>query len=244
MQAVRTQAPAAAPGARRPWRVAVLAAVALAACRPVTGPPPTERAPPAGVADAAAVVYAVDPARSEVRLLVYRDGPLARLGHNHVISSTGITGEVYLAPAGRKSAFALTLPVATLDVDRPELREAEGEDFPPGIDAEAIAGTRRNMLGEQLLDAERYPVITLRSLAITGGPEVYEVRFELGLRDTATALTVPVSLARRPDGIEASGEFSVRQTALGLEPFSVFMGALSVRDEMRVKFRVFARPGA
>jgi len=222
----------------------VLAAAALAACRPVAPPPPMEPAAPAGGADAAALVYVVEPASSEVRLLVYRDGPLARLGHNHVISSTGIAGEVYLAPPGRKSAFALTLPVATLEVDRPELREAEGEDFPPVIDAEAIAGTRRNMLGEQVLYAARYPVITLRSLTITGGPEFYEARFELGLRDIKTALTAPVSVAHLPGGIEATGEFRVRQTALGLEPFSVFMGALSVRDELLVKFRVFARPRA
>ena len=29
--------------------------------------------------------YSVDPQASEIRLLVYRDGPLARFGHNHVV---------------------------------------------------------------------------------------------------------------------------------------------------------------
>lgn len=244
MDARLSNAPVSVACASRVRRLAVLAAAVLAACRPLAGPPPAEPSRPAGVADATAIAYVVEPARSEVRLLVYRDGPLARLGHNHVISSSGLTGEVYLAPAGGRSAFLLALPVATLEVDRPELREAEGEDFPPGIDADAIAGTRGNLLGEQVLDAARYPEITVRSLSITGGPEAYEAHFEVGLRDTKTALTAPVSLTRLPDGIQAAGEFRVRQTSLGLAPFSVFMGALSVRDEVVVKFRVFARPRA
>jgi hypothetical protein len=37
-----------------------------------------------------------------------------------------------------------------------------------------------------------------------------------------------------------SGDTSVRQTELGLKPFSAMLGALQVQDEMRVKFRIVA----
>ena len=37
-----------------------------------------------------------------------------------------------------------------------------------------------------------------------------------------------------------SGDTSVRQTDLGLKPFSAMLGALQVQDEMRVRFRIVA----
>src|SRR5450759_147412 len=44
--------------------------------------------------------FVVDPEASEVRLLVYRAGPLARFGHNHVISGR-VRGEIR---AGERAA--------------------------------------------------------------------------------------------------------------------------------------------
>ena len=78
---------------RQGVRVAPLVLVlwGLAGCQ--TSPPPaTGRATPASRQPAAAMAglpgareYRVDPARSLLQILVYRGGPMARLGHNHVI---------------------------------------------------------------------------------------------------------------------------------------------------------------
>jgi len=43
--------------------------------------------------------------------------------------------------------------------------------------------------------------------------------------------------------LEASGEFPLRQSELGLTPFSAMLGALQVQDEMRVSFHIVARSG-
>jgi hypothetical protein len=40
--------------------------------------------------------------------------------------------------------------------------------------------------------------------------------------------------------VSASGSVALRQTALGLVPFSVMLGALQVQDELTVKFRLVA----
>jgi len=42
--------------------------------------------------------------------------------------------------------------------------------------------------------------------------------------------------------LTATGEFSFKQSDLGLTPFTALMGALAVQDEMRVKFRIRAEP--
>ena len=40
---------------------------------------------------------------------------------------------------------------------------------------------------------------------------------------------------------EAQGEFPLRQSELGLKPFSAAMGALVVLDEMHIRFEITAR---
>ena len=61
--------------------------------------------------------YVVDGAASDVRILAFRGGPLAKVGHNHVIRVHDLEGDVYVAPDFRESGFALTFPVAKLQVD-------------------------------------------------------------------------------------------------------------------------------
>ncbi len=46
----------------------------------------------------------------------------------------------------------------------------------------------------------------------------------------------PFTVDIAPGRLRASGTFTVRQSALGLAPFSVLLGALRVQDDMRVKF--------
>jgi len=40
--------------------------------------------------------------------------------------------------------------------------------------------------------------------------------------------------------LSASGSFELRQSALGLTPYSLMLGALQVQDAMTVKFRLVA----
>lgn len=63
---------------------------------------------------------------------VYRAGRLARLGHNHIISSTGLAGMIFYDAANveHHNAFAdLYLPLATLNVDNTNLRALAGGEF-------------------------------------------------------------------------------------------------------------------
>ena len=48
---------------------------------------------------------------------------------------------------------------------------------------------------------------------------------------------VPFTLEVTPHRLVARGELNVSQSSLGLTPFSIFLGALKVQDEMRVKFK-------
>jgi polyisoprenoid-binding protein YceI len=97
------------------------------------------------------------------------------------------------------------------------------------------------MLGERQLDAARYPKVSLQCQHVTGGPERITVQLAVTLREHLSQLSVPVQWQRTGNTLQASGEFTFRQTSLGLEPYSLLFGALSVSDEIRARFRLVAR---
>ena len=81
----------------------------------------------AGPAPAAPRSYAIDPRASSVHVLLYRAGVFAMLAHDHVLVASGFAGRVSVDPADlTQAALRLTLPVASLQVDPPELRKALG----------------------------------------------------------------------------------------------------------------------
>jgi polyisoprenoid-binding protein YceI len=223
------------------------AATVLAACRappPAPAAPSSREVPAPSVDRRGATEFRVVPERSLLTVLVFRAGPLARLGHNHVIAWRDLTGEVYLTPDRAHSAFELRIPVAQLSVDEPALRAAEGADFAEAVAEDAKAGTRRNMLSAALLDGDRYPAITLRSAAILSTANEYRLSVAVTLKAQTRRITVPVRFSDAGEEIIVTGETRLSQTALGLQPFSVMLGALQVEDELQVRFRVTARRAA
>ena len=190
------------------------------------------------------------PQSSLLTVLVYRGGALASAGHNHVIASHDLSGTIYVPQQIAQSSFEVHVPVATLTVDEAALRAQQpAGEFPPEISAEAKAGTRSNMLGAALLDAQHNPEILLQSLGLEGEGAVASgtvlAHVQCSVRGKVRSFTVPVRYRLAGDGgVEASGEFPLRQTDLGLTPFSAMLGALQVQDEMRVSFHILARAGA
>ncbi len=233
----------------------LFAATALSLCVAACGTPKTRQPPAVGEGveparpPAGAAAYTIDSAQSELRLLVYRAGPMARLGHNHVILNRAIGGWVDAAARPESASFSLYLPVADFVVDDARARSEEGQDFSAEVPEEAKSGTRHNMLGTALLDAERFPVITLTSAGIKRAPEAPEsgnlvASLTVGVAGHESTLVVPVVVEISSDRISAAGSVVLRQSELGLTPFSVMLGALQVQDEITVKFKFVAAAAA
>lgn len=199
----------------------------------------TKTPPP--IATQGATHYRVDTQRSELRILVYRAGPLARLGHNHVIAATQISGDIYVQSPLSASGFVLQVPLDGLRVDPPALRREEGPDFESQPSEQAVAGTREHMLGPDCLDAERYPEIRIRSVSITGPDWQPDVTLQITLHGATRELTVPVAFDRSADTVRVVGGFSLRQSEFGITPYSVLGGGLRVQDTLRLRFRIVAQ---
>jgi polyisoprenoid-binding protein YceI len=225
------------------WMAFILILVfgALGGCHLAPRTVPAAAAAAPATASPASGQLAIDPAQSQVLILVYRDGPMAALGHNHAIAVRGLSGTVSVAADLSQSSWQLSFPVASLSVDERALRASLGPDFQTQVDDVAIAGTRDHMLGPALLDAQHYPRIRLQAAGLRTDPDGVHVSARITVRDHVVQVELPVSLERTASQIVISGEFDLTHAQLGLTPYSVALGALRVAERMHVRFRLVAR---
>src|SRR3984957_19926305 len=215
--------------------------LSLAACA-VRHPRPV--APPEGPAQArlqalpAPGEYAIDSSASELRLLVYRAGPLATLGHNHVMVNRAVTGAVQIGADVAASSLSLHMRADDFVIDDAQSRQEEGDDFPGDIPQDAKEGTRRNMLSPAVLNAAEFPDITVKSTSLTGSLNELNADLEISAAGHTSRISVPLTLQGDAQHFIAAGSMELRQTALGLSPYSLLHGALQVQDAMQLKFKI------
>lgn len=206
---------------------------------PSAAPVPRASVAPAPIAESTKT-YRIDPTVSTLHILVYRGGPMARLGHNHVVSSQNLRGTVWQGAALGDASFDIIVPVNDLVVDDNAARAAEGEDFPLNVSEDAKQGTKANMLRDTLLDGARYPEIHITSLRIEGDARTPTVTAALRIRDHMRQVSVPVALTTTDTGLHIAGRFDIKQSDFGITPLSIAMGALLVVDTVKIKFALVA----
>lgn len=192
-------------------RLLLAAAAALAGCAGPLPPPPA--APDDGQA---------------LRILVFRGGTAARLGHNHVLRAADL--RVEWPEAGPVLRFRLD----ALDIDPPALRAGLGAAFASAVGDEARAGTRANLL--KALDVARHPEVVVRTLQRLGEGGRQAVEAEISLH----GVTRRQWFVAEVEGRRARGEVVVRQSDFGLQPFTVLGGLLAVQDALVVQFELTA----
>jgi polyisoprenoid-binding protein YceI len=219
---------------------AAVLVLSLGACAAPRPRPPAPQLPAAAALKAlpAPGEYKIDTGSSELRILVYRAGPLANLGHNHVMVNRGVTGLVQVGSSISSSSFSLKVPVESFVVDDAQARREEGGDFPGDIPPDAKSGTLRNMLSAAVLNAAEFPEITVSSVTLTGTPDALSAELTISVAGHEAKLSAPCTLQGDAHRMTAAGSMELRQTAIGLAPYSLLHGALQVEDAMTVKFSI------
>ena len=220
-----------------PLQTAIFTAVlAISACSTAPAPPTAPRQPPPAAAEpappASQSAYRIMPGDSLVTITVRRGGPLARIGHDHVVATRQLEGFVD-AEAGRTE---LRFRLDQLTVDEPALRKEAGLDTQPSADA--VDGTRRNMFSK-VLQADAYPWVVVRAAFVPGARDLLQAA--ITLHGVTRAYQVPVQWRAEAGTLRADGAFVVKQSDFGMTPYSVLGGAMAVKDELELKFAVSAR---
>lgn len=188
-------------------------------------------------------VMRLDPAASRIRIYVFRGGRSAGLGHNHVLSAPQFEGYAYVPEQGLAEArLDLLFRLDQLVFDVAAHRLEAGPAFAAVLSDAAIAATREHMLADENMQAERYPLVHIHALGISGEAPRLSARLAITMHGQTRELNVPLSVTGLPQGLNVSGSFALRQSDFGIQPYSVMGGLLAVQDDVRLEFSLVGAP--
>jgi polyisoprenoid-binding protein YceI len=158
-----------------------------------------------------------------------RAGLGRRAGHDLTIEVTRWSGEaVVIVGDPDRSSVSVTVETGSLEV-----LEGTG-GLKPLTDADR-AEIKRILGDKAQLHTAQHPTITFRSTRITGTPQSFDVTGDL----TIKGRTHPVTVHGKGNGDGLlHGWVTVTQSIWGIKPYTAFLGALRLADEVRVEFEV------
>jgi polyisoprenoid-binding protein YceI len=168
--------------------------------------------------------FGPDDATCEV--LVFREGVLARAGHDLLLHVTRFT--------------ISTEPVSgavTALVDAGSLRVATalrgGRPMPDALSAKDVREIE-HVIATTVLQAARFPSIRFASEAVTPRDGGFDVRGALTLAGATRAIAFPV----RRDAERLVAEVQLAQPDFGIRPYTAMLGALRVKPVVTVRVAV------
>jgi polyisoprenoid-binding protein YceI len=173
--------------------------------------------------------HRLGPSTGRLLIRTGRAGLGRRAGHDLAIEATRWSGEAVVV-VGDPARSSVRVAVETGSL---EVREGTG-GLKPLTDADR-AEIRKTLQDKALLNTAEYPLITFRSTRITGTPESFEITGDLTIKDRVHPVTVH-GQGNGDGGVR--GWATVTQTTWGIKPYTAFLGALRLADEVRVEFRL------
>jgi polyisoprenoid-binding protein YceI len=187
---------------------------------------------PVGAAPAARTTYSIDPRRSKIEIQVAKDGFLKAFGHDHLVAASKYSGEIqFETEKAERASVEFVVETASLKVIDPGESEKDRNEV------------QATMLGEQVLDATKYPQIKFSSTSVKAGSSVSQLVVEgtLALHGTPKPLTVPVRFQVSGDGtLVADAEVSLLQSDFGITPYKAAGGTVRVKDKLKLTFHIVA----
>jgi polyisoprenoid-binding protein YceI len=177
--------------------------------------------------------HELGPADGQVLIRTGREGLAARAGHDLTIEITRWSARVTVPDAASGGVAAASL-TAELDLGSLAVRLGTGGAKPlSDRDRRDILGTARKILGQaaQASFASSRVIPSAAGSASQGGA----IEGTLTLRGTSRPLRLQVT---SPGPGHLRGSATIRQTDFGITPYSGFLGALKIKDEVAVEFDI------
>jgi len=193
-----------------------------------------------------ATSYSIDTGSSALRVYVGRDGPLARMGHNHVVRTNEITGEIMLAANQVDSTASFSFPINSFSVDDQDERDRaaaaqrEGFDTQPG--RRAIEGTRENMMSTDVLNLSFFPSLSANISTNSVNDNQWDFSVELEIKGNTVELDIPAQVVINDSGLIVHAEFSLQHEDLGMSVFTALGGSLRVHEQLDFELHIEATP--
>ena len=166
-------------------------------------------------------------------------------GHDHGVEGLLAAGDLHFDRP--QQAGGLTFDLKTLAADTSRARKffrMDGE-----TDADTQAAVNANMHGSAVLDVAKFPaaefvVTQVQPLPPTQGEagRSFQLDGELTLHGVKKSIRF-TALTEQVNGMtRVRGRFALKQTDFGIKPFSKFLGAVGIADELQVYGDLWLRP--
>lgn len=170
-----------------------------------------------------------DASNAECLVYSYKEGLLSKIAHDLKHRATRFA----LSIDERGGAIHAEIDARSLRVECVMKDARESNDAISDDDRKKIEG----QIVEDVLHADRHPLIVFRSTAVSPDGEGYKIDGVLELNGHAR----PVSThARRSNG-HIAAELTLHQPDFGIKPFSAMMGALKIKPDVIVRMVVPVR---
>lgn len=170
------------------------------------------------------------------RLIVqtWKDGPAARLAHDHAIMASVYNGKIRYQPdAADPLAVDVTVDARRLIVDDDGARRAVGLE--PGVPAKDKAEVYKSMTGPEQLDVARFPTIRFVSTSSARRDDgSILLKGTLTLHGQSRAVSLPVRINDEDGGPRGRGTLMLKTSDYGVAPYSAFFGAVQVKDDVKL----------
>jgi polyisoprenoid-binding protein YceI len=177
------------------------------------------------------IIYTLDAEQSSFVVQAYASGLLGGFGHNPVIAIPEFSGEArFRADSPEQSSVTVRIATASLtvseDISEKDRREME------------------RIMRNDVLETVRYPEIVFSSYGLQAGRTgrgMYQMNVggRLDFHGCSHSVAVPCRVVVGEDGVQARGEFSLRQTDYGIRLVSFAAGTLKLKDELTFHFDIF-----
>ena len=187
-------------------------------------------------------VFTISGEESFIHIYTGVAGAAKAASHKHLVSVGQIYGEVVLTEGTAIDASYAQLELRPREflVDDDEARAtALDTEYKDPVAGWIKSGTKKNMNGRKLLEADLYPTIDLR-IVLDESEETTVFLVSINLKNRPFELKVPGELDVSDQRIRAKGDFTVDHKALGLKPFRAAGGLARVAKELRIVFDITA----
>jgi len=172
--------------------------------------------------------HRLGPEAGQLLLKTSRTGLGSKAGHDLTIELTRWTAVAVVDTASPASSSV----IVDVDATSFEVRQGTG-GVKPLTDGDRA--DIKKTITEKILHTARHPDIGFRSTRISGQPDAFTVEGDLTI--VGVARPVMVQCAASADG-RVRGTATVKQSEWGIKPYSAFLGALRLKDEVEVQFEV------
>jgi len=177
--------------------------------------------------------YELDANQSRFTVQAFAGGMLWAFAYNPVIAIRDFAGEVRFAPEELdKTSLFMTIKQGSLEVI----------DDIPQQDRQEIEGR----MHQEMLETAIYPEITFQSTHIsvskvTANWYMAEIKGALSLHGVTRNERISAQVRILGDNLRVYGEFTLQLSNYNIKSFSIAMGTVMVKDELKFSFDIVAR---